>query len=65
MKYGKRWVTSFTREGLSAILYFVRGEIPMSEKDEFEFIKEKIVDKPINKKKLLKRTIITVSMAVI
>ena len=65
MKYAKRWVTSFTRGGLSDILYFVRGEIPMNEKDEFEFIKEKIVEKPINKKKLLKRTIITVSMAVI
>lgn len=38
----------------------------MDEKEEgFDFLKEKIKDKPINKKKLLRRTIITVSMAVI
>lgn len=37
----------------------------MNETQEFEFLKEKIKEKPINKKKLLRRTIITVSMAVI
>lgn len=37
----------------------------MNETQEFEFLKEKIKEKPVNKKKLLRRTIITVSMAVI
>lgn len=33
--------------------------------DDFEFLKEKIKERPINKKKLLKNTIITASMAVL
>lgn len=40
----------------------------MEEKDpkqDFDFMKEKIKDRPVNKKKLLRRTIITASMAVI
>ncbi|MEG1848385.1 MAG: S1C family serine protease [Lachnospiraceae bacterium] len=32
---------------------------------EFEFMKEKIKDRPINRKKLIRRTIITASMAVV
>ena len=39
-------------------------EVPSSP-DNFDVIKEKIKAKPLNKKKLLRRTIITASMAVI
>lgn len=41
-------------------------EEPIQNKhDDFEFMKERIKERPINKKKLLRRTIITASMAVI
>lgn len=38
---------------------------PMESASDFEFLQEKIKERPINKKKLLKRTIITASMAVL
>ena len=40
------------------------GEI-MDNQQKFEFITEKVKERPINKKKLMRRTLITVSMAVI
>lgn len=40
------------------------GEI-MEDQQKFEFITEKVKERPINKKKLMRRTMLTVSMAVI
>ena len=37
----------------------------MEEQQKFEFITEKVKERPINKKKLMRRTVLTVSMAVI
>lgn len=37
----------------------------MEDQQKFEFITEKVKERPINKKKLMRRTILTVSMAVI
>ena len=38
---------------------------PAESANDFEFLQEKIKERPINKKRLLKRTIITASMAVL
>lgn len=38
---------------------------PAEAANDFEFLQEKIKERPVNKKKLLKRTIITASMAVL
>ena len=37
----------------------------MEDQQKFEFITEKVKERPINKKKFMRRTILTVSMAVI
>lgn len=42
-----------------------KTEIVNEAANDFEFLQEKIKERPINKKKLLKRTIITASMAVL
>ena len=44
--------------------YFSIGEI-MENQQKFEFMTEKVKERPLNKKKLMRRTFVTVSMAVI
>ncbi|MBD5533754.1 MAG: serine protease [Lachnospiraceae bacterium] len=41
------------------------NEVREQEEDSFEFVKEKIKERPINKRKLLRRTIITAVMALV
>ncbi len=42
-----------------------RVEVKAGEASDYEFIKEKIKDRPINRKKLLKRMVVTVASAII
>ena len=49
---------------LAPDVFFQKGH-PMEQNQNLDFIKEKVKERPINRKKLMRRTILTASMAVI